>query len=84
MAEEICQDVFLKVYLNIAKFEGRSSLKTWIYTIARNTYFDYVRKTKKEVVIEDLENYTSDLVDKDMGPEEHATKIATRELIEKL
>lgn len=83
MAEEICQDVFLKVYLNIAKFEGRSSLKTWIYTIARNTYFDYVRKTKKEVPIEDLENYTSDLVDKDMGPEEHATKIATRELIEK-
>ncbi|NMA01533.1 MAG: RNA polymerase sigma factor [Clostridia bacterium] len=83
VAEEICQDVFLKVYLNIAKFEGRSSLKTWIYTIARNTYFDYVRKTKKEVAIEDLENYTSDLVDKDMGPEEHATKIATRELIEK-
>ncbi len=42
-----------------------------------------MRKKKKEVAIEDLENYTSDLVDKDMGPEEHATKIATRELIEK-
>lgn len=83
VAEEICQDVFLKVYLNIAKFEGRSSFKTWIYTIARNTYFDYARKKKKEVAIEDLENYTKELADRGMGPEDYVTKNVTKELIKK-
>ncbi|UNC93155.1 RNA polymerase sigma factor [Candidatus Contubernalis alkaliaceticus] len=32
-AEEISQDVFLKVYLAIDKFQGRSSFKTWLYRI---------------------------------------------------
>ncbi|SET09985.1 RNA polymerase sigma-70 factor, ECF subfamily [Natronincola peptidivorans] len=49
-AEEICQDVFLKVYLNIDKFEGRSSFKTWIYRIAKNTFLEFKRKSKREVL----------------------------------
>lgn len=49
-AEEICQDVFLKVYLNIDKFEGRSSFKTWIYRIAKNTFLEFKRKNKREVL----------------------------------
>lgn len=83
VAEEICQDVFLKVYLNIAKFEGRSSVKTWIYKIAKNTFFDYTRAQKREVALEDLDYYAKELVDKGMGPEEYVTKIAARELIDK-
>lgn len=47
IAEELSQDVFLKVYLNINKFQGKSSFKTWIYRIAKNTYIDYVRKDSK-------------------------------------
>ena len=40
-------------------------------------------KTKKEVAIEDLENYTSDLVDRIRGLRNMQLKFATRELIEK-
>ena len=34
--EEIAQDVFAKVYFAIQRFDGRSSLFTWIYRIAVN------------------------------------------------
>ena len=36
-AEEAAQDVFLRVFFNIGKFEGRSSFKTWLFRIVVNT-----------------------------------------------
>ena len=35
-AKDIAQDVFLQVYRTLGRFEGRSSLKTWIYRIVVN------------------------------------------------
>ena len=36
-AEDLTQDVFLKVHNGLSKFDGRSKLSTWIYRIATNT-----------------------------------------------
>ncbi|MGH7359316.1 MAG: RNA polymerase sigma factor, partial [Candidatus Rokuibacteriota bacterium] len=36
-AEEVVQDVFLRLFRKIDAFEGRSALGTWIYRIAVNT-----------------------------------------------
>ena len=41
MADDITQDTFLKAYKNLFSFRGQSSVKTWLFTIARNTAFDY-------------------------------------------
>lgn len=79
-AEEMCQDVFLKVYLNIAKFEGRSSFKTWIYRIARNTYLDYV-KAKSTRVLSKAEMLSADMVDGRPSPEEVTVNRELRETI---
>jgi len=46
-AEEVTQDVFLKIYENLSRFRFRSSLKTWIYRITVNTAFNLLRKRKK-------------------------------------
>lgn len=35
-AEELAQDVFMRVFENLASFKGESKLKTWIYKIAFN------------------------------------------------
>ncbi len=35
-ARDLSQDVFLQVYRTLGRFEGRSSLKTWIYRIVMN------------------------------------------------
>lgn len=42
-AEDIVQEVFLKVYLKLDSFEERSSMKTWLYRIAINQCKDYFR-----------------------------------------
>lgn len=46
VAEDLMQDTFIKVYRNLDKFQQKSSVSTWIIKIARNTVYDYLRKTK--------------------------------------
>lgn len=46
-AEDLAQEVFLKAYRNLAKFEGRSSFKTWIYRIAINTSQNELRRRSR-------------------------------------
>jgi len=43
-AEDIAQDVFVKVARKLATFAGRSSFKTWLYRITLNTAKDFGRK----------------------------------------
>lgn len=43
LADDITQDVFLKVYRRLTSFRGDSSVKTWLLTITRNTALDYKR-----------------------------------------
>jgi RNA polymerase sigma-70 factor (ECF subfamily) len=43
-AEEVSQEVFMTVYRKLKDFEGRSSLKTWIYRIAVNVAIDHGRR----------------------------------------
>jgi RNA polymerase sigma-70 factor (ECF subfamily) len=45
-AEDITQETFLKVWKNIKKFDQSKSFKSWIFTIAKNTSIDYLRKKK--------------------------------------
>jgi len=49
-AEELTQDVFLKVYNSVHKFRGESKLFTWLYRIAINTCKNYKRKKQPTVV----------------------------------
>ncbi|WP_280769596.1 RNA polymerase sigma factor [Salipaludibacillus daqingensis] len=46
-AEELIQDIFFKMAKNLARFQGKSSFKTWIFAISRNVVIDYHRKQKK-------------------------------------
>lgn len=41
-AEDLTQEVFIKVHRNIGNFKGKSNLKTWLYQIAINTCKDYL------------------------------------------
>ncbi len=43
-ADDIMQEVLLKIYQGIDSFKGESNVKTWIYRICKNTVADYYRK----------------------------------------
>ena len=45
-AEDVAQDVFAKVYFAIHQFDHRSTLLTWIYRIAVNEAYSYLRKKR--------------------------------------
>lgn len=45
--EDICQEVFIKVYQKLKRFRGDSKLSTWIATIAYNTSISHFRKNNK-------------------------------------
>ncbi|MEI8115183.1 MAG: sigma-70 family RNA polymerase sigma factor [Bacteroidia bacterium] len=45
--EDVCQEVFLKVYQNLGKYRNECKLSTWIATIAYNSSLNYLRKFKK-------------------------------------
>lgn len=44
--EDIVQEVFIKVWKNISKFNPDQNFKTWLFAIARNTTIDWLRKRK--------------------------------------
>ena len=47
-AQEVTQDVFVKIYRNLGDFEFRSSFKTWAYRITVNTALNACKKVSKE------------------------------------
>lgn len=49
-AEELTQDIFMKVFAALPKFQNKSSLSTWIYRIAYNMAIDFTRKRKVKTV----------------------------------
>lgn len=45
--DDLVQECFVKVWQNLSRFSGQSSIKTWIYRIAMNTAIDHLRKQKR-------------------------------------
>lgn len=46
-AFDMAQEVFIKLYRNLSKFDGHSKLSTWIYRVASNTCLDELKKRKR-------------------------------------
>ena len=47
-AEEVAQDVFMKIYHSLKDFQFRSSFKTWVYRITVNTAINRYRQSARE------------------------------------
>jgi len=61
--EELCQDVFLKVYEKISEFNFQSKLSTWIATIAYRMGVNHLRKKKIELSdIPEDESFTAHFI----------------------
>lgn len=47
-ANDVTQNVFIKIYRNINKFKGDSKLYTWLYRIATNESLTFVKKQQRQ------------------------------------
>ena len=86
-ARDLSQDVFLQVYRTLGRFEGRSTLKTWIYRIvvnqARNRHRFWRRRHRDEQVSLDQHVATHGDVLRGSGPAPDRV-LAQKELAEQL
>lgn len=48
-ADDMVQDTIVKAWTNIEKFDQGSSMRAWLFTILRNTYYSARRKSRREV-----------------------------------
>lgn len=47
LSDDLAQDTFIKAYMSLSSFRNLSSFSTWLYRIAYNKFYDYLR-TQKE------------------------------------
>ncbi|MBQ6492758.1 MAG: RNA polymerase sigma factor [Erysipelotrichaceae bacterium] len=75
-AEDLCEDVFVKVYQKYETYDDtKSKLSTWIFNITRNTVIDYYRTHKEELEI--IDNYDYPEEPDDSLDEETLEELAT-------
>lgn len=61
LSEDLTSEVFLSAIKSLPAFKGNSSIKTWLFSIARHKWYEHLRKTKREIAPVDLlELYLSD------------------------
>ena len=52
-ADDLLQETFIKVYINLHCYSPVYTFGQWVYTIARNTFIDYVRKRQDDLPIDE-------------------------------
>jgi len=82
-AEEIVQDVFVKVWRSAERYDAsQGKLSTWLLTIARRTAIDMHRKTQRRLVPELMEDeQLAQVHDDDAGPEAIVEAHAVRDIL---
>ncbi|MFO1441749.1 RNA polymerase sigma factor SigX [Bacillus sp. Bva_UNVM-123] len=84
-AEDLVQEVYIRVLKSYERFEGKSSEKTWLFSIARNVAIDSFRKEKgwKQKILEKFDWSTGQVKDDCPIPEEIAVQNEEIQLIYK-
>jgi RNA polymerase sigma-70 factor (ECF subfamily) len=74
VAEDLSQEIFLRIYQHLGRFNGRSTLKTWIYRVALNHCRSKLGRKRypTQPLAEENEGEGVHLVDERRGPEDHA------------
>lgn len=87
---DIIQEIFIKVWKNLHKFnEEKASFKTWIFTIAKNTVTDFLRR-KKSFLFSDIreedenDSFAESIPDTGLLPDEALQKLQDSDLLNKL
>ena len=52
-ADDLLQETFVKVYINIHRYSAEYTFGQWIYTIARNTFIDFARKRQDDLSLDE-------------------------------
>jgi RNA polymerase sigma-70 factor (ECF subfamily) len=91
-AQDLTQDVFIKMYRTLDTFDVRKgAFMTWVTTITRNLLVDHFRKSKGDRLTDSLDSTPSEhedalplgdrIADQSLPPDAHVQKRETREMV---
>lgn len=52
LSDDLAQETFIKAYTNLSSFKNLSNFSTWLYRIAYNQFYDYLRSQKETEPLE--------------------------------
>ena len=87
LSEDLTSEVFLEVVNSIALFRGEADIKTWMFSIARHKWIDYLRKKNRRAELEVLsdlvgeEYHVAGMISEENKPEE---QVLYKELLERI
>ena len=91
-AKDIYQEVFIRVYRSLPKFEFKSEFSTWLFRIATNVCLTHVERTGKHQTVDALESINPDdeegapalqIVSNDLNPEQNLRNMELKAGIQK-
>ena len=68
LAEDLTQDVFVKIFKSLGTFDRRANFQTWLVSVSRNLCIDHYRSVRKE-----RESIDRDVDPGDLAPVAHTT-----------
>jgi len=77
-AEDVSQEVFIKVFNSISKFRAESKISTWLYRISINQSMNHLRNNRKQKFAKSIESFFAnsrnekyEIASYDMQPESY-------------
>ena len=92
-AEDLTQEVFIKIYRTMASFDAeKASFNTWVTTVTRNLLVDHFRKTKNDRITDSMDApignedegqaLSEKIEDKGLTPDQHVQKQQTQKIVQ--
>ena len=69
VSRDLAQEVWLRVYRNLDRFESRADIFTWIYRISVNLTLNHLKKEKRRRWVDLLDRPIGDLGEEEMDPD---------------
>ena len=88
--EDVVQQVFLKVFVSLKRFDQRAAFSTWLYKISVNECWDYLRKKKVRPLVyeadlsEEQVSRLDGVVSADRPPASSSDRAEARDLLERM
>jgi RNA polymerase sigma-70 factor (ECF subfamily) len=82
-AEDLTQDIFLRIFKSLHTFDRRANFQTWLISISRNLCIDHYRSVRKEreTMARDVDASELSPVSRDRGPHSTLEAIDTKALV---
>ena len=86
LSEELTQETMFRAIMNIRSFRGESKMSVWLCQIAKNLYFEWLKKSRRNVPIDEntAENDTDTVVSEESSGKDIAEEVADKDMADRI